>query len=168
MSDSSGADHTDPRNHLELVLVAAVAQNGVIGAGGGLPWHLPEDLAHFKQLTWGHVLVMGRRTFEAIGKPLPGRRTIVVTRTRDWSAAGVQVAESLDDAIDKAGSGPVMIVGGGEIYAQAMPRATRLEISHVPGEVSGDTFFPPIDPDQWRQVSREPRKGFEAATYVRK
>lgn len=161
---SSGGPGSGP----EIVLVAAVAENGVIGAGGGMPWHLPGDLAHFKEITWGHVLVMGRRTFEAIGRPLPGRRTVVVTRTPGWSAPGVEVAGSLDEAITLAGDGPVMVVGGGEIYAQAMPRADRLEISHVLREVSGDTVFPPIDPGRWRQVSRTPKEGFEAATYLRR
>lgn len=119
----------------EIVLVAAVAANEVIGADGAMPWHLPEDLAHFKEVTMGHPMVMGRKTFEAIGRPLPGRRTIVVTRDRQWAHSGVQTAGDLDTALAlafegvRAGpdpTGPVMVVGGGQIYEQAMPQATRL------------------------------------------
>ena len=154
-----------------ITLVAAVARNGVIGADGGMPWHLPADLRHFKAVTMGHPMVMGRRTFDSIGRALPGRRTIVVTRDRGWSAPGVDVAHSLEDALAAAADGdpaqPVMVVGGGEIYRQAMPLADRLEITHVDTDASGDTTFPDIDPAGWREESREPGDGYAFVSYVR-
>ena len=132
------------------MLIAAVARNGTIGADGGLPWHLPADLQRFKALTMGHPMVMGRRTFDSIGRALPGRRTIVVTRDPDWSAPGVEVAHSVDEAIDLALTAATassradrcMVVGGGEIYRQTIDRADRLELTHVDADVVGDTRFP--------------------------
>jgi len=160
-----------------ITLVAAVARNGVIGADGGMPWQLPADLRHFKAVTMGHTMVMGRRTFDSIGRALPGRRTIVVTRDRAWTAPGVDVAHSLEQALesataDDAGAAPhgtrrtVMVVGGGEIYRQAMPLADRLEITHVEAEMDGDTTFPDIDPDRWREESREAGDGFAFVRYA--
>lgn len=160
----------------EIVLVAAVAANEVIGADGAMPWHLPEDLAHFKEVTMGHPMVMGRKTFEAIGRPLPGRRTIVVTRDRQWAHSGVQTAGDLDTALAlafegvRAGpdpTGPVMVVGGGQIYEQAMPQATRLEITHIDAEPPGDTRFPRIDRRIWRETERDDRDGYAFVRYVR-
>ena len=154
-----------------ITLVAAVARNGVIGADGGMPWHLPADLRHFKAVTMGHPMIMGRRTFDSIGRALPGRRTIVVTRDPEWSAPGVDVAHSVEDAVAMAADGDptqsVMVVGGGEIYRQAMPLADRLEITHVDTEAGGDTTFPDIDPARWREQSTEPGDGFVFVSYVR-
>lgn len=153
----------------EVVLVAAVAANGVIGAAGGMPWHLPDDLRRFKAVTMGHPMVMGRKTFEAIGRPLPGRRTIVVTRDAGWARAGVEVSAGLGDAIALARrddpDADVMIVGGGEIYAQAMPLATRLEMTHIDARPPGDTVFPPIDPRRWRPIAIEEQDGYRWVTY---
>lgn len=151
----------------EIVLVAAVARNGVIGADGGLPWHIPADLRHAKRLTMGHPLLMGRTTYESIGRPLPGRTNVVLTRDPDWARDGVVVAGSLVEAIAAFAPGPVMIFGGGGVYADAMPYADRLEITHVDAEPDGDTRFPPIDPAVWTEIAREDHDGFSFVTYVR-
>jgi dihydrofolate reductase len=160
-----------------ITLIAAVARNGTIGADGGLPWHLPADLKRFKALTMGHPMVMGRRTYDSIGRALPGRRTIVVTRDPDWSAPGVTVAHSVDEAVDLAidGSngqtpdgGPVLVVGGGDIYRQTIGRADRLELTHVDADVAGDTRFPDIDAAQWRVTGREDADGYAFVSYVRR
>jgi len=137
-------------------VIAAVADNGVIGhRDGRLPWSLPADLARFKRLTLGHTLIMGRRTFEAIGRPLPGRRTIVVTRDPGWSAAGVETAHGLDAAVAAAGAGEVFIAGGGEIYALALADAGALRLTHVHMAADGEVRFPAIDWSAWRETWRE-------------
>jgi dihydrofolate reductase len=145
-----------------LVLVAAVARNGVIGADQGLPWRLSSDLKRFKALTWGKPLVMGRKTLETLGRALPGRETIVVTRDANFAAAGILVAHDLEAALDLAaqraramGASEIVVVGGGEIYAQTIARAARLFITEVALDAKGETRFPPIDLRQWREVKRE-------------
>jgi len=151
----------------ELVLVAAVGENGVIGAEGDMPWRLSTDLKRFKRLTLGHPVIMGRKTFESIGRPLPGRVNIVVTRDAAWAREGVETVASLDAAIALAGAqarasrcGAVMVIGGGEIYAATLPLADRLEITRVHLAPLGDTHFPRIDPAMWREVAREtPERG---------
>jgi dihydrofolate reductase len=145
---------------MTVTLIAAVARNGVIGADGGIPWHLPEDFAHFKATTLGHTLVMGRATYESIGHPLPGRATIVVTRDPGWYAEGVLVAHSLEEALDMAGDAEVFVAGGATVYERAMPHADVLLISEVDLEPEGDTFFPLIDPAPWLEVGREEHDGF--------
>ncbi len=156
-------------NHPLVVLVAAVARNGVIGADGDMPWHVPADLRRFKRLTMGHPMVMGRRTFESMGA-LPGRRSIVITRDPHWHAAGADVADSLDTAIALAAADgqDVMVVGGGQIYAQAIDRADRLEITHLDLDVPGDTVFPPIDPSVWEVAERVDADGHAFVTYRRR
>lgn len=150
-------------------LIAAVGRNGVIGAGNSMPWHLPEDFAYFKQTTMGHPMVMGRRTFDAIGRVLPGRRSIVITRRVDWSHAEVETAHSLVEALSLAGpADEVYVVGGGEIYAEAMPYAHRLLVTEVDQEPEGDVHFPPIDPATWSETSRVQREGFAWVTYDRR
>jgi dihydrofolate reductase len=145
-----------------LVLVAAVARNGIIGANGGLPWRLSSDLKRFKALTWGKPLVMGRKTFESIGRALPGRETIVVTRDPAFSPPGVLGAHDLEAglslAADRAremGADEIIIGGGGEIYAQTIGRASRLFITEVALDAKGEARFPPIDRREWREISRE-------------
>ncbi len=145
-----------------LILVAAVARNGVIGGCNRLLWRLPSDLKRFKALTMGKPLVMGRRTFQSIGRPLPGRETIVVTRDPGFSAPGVHVAHTLDGALTLAaeravarGAEAIVIAGGGELYAETIGRADRLAITEVTLEPEGDVRFPPIDPGVWREVRRE-------------
>jgi dihydrofolate reductase len=146
---------------LPLVLVAAVALNGVIGAEGGLPWRLSSDLKRFKAVTWGKPLIMGRKTFDSIGRALPGRETIVMTRDPAFAAAGVFVAHETGAALELArerarglGADAIVVAGGAEIYAQTIRRAARLLITEVALEAKGEARFPPIDPSQWREVSR--------------
>jgi len=148
---------------MDIVIHAAVAENGVIGADGGLPWTLTSDLKRFKAGTMGRPIVMGRKTFESIGRALPGRLNIVVTRDRAWKHEGVETAGSLDEALTLATvrgrcmSGPdeIAVIGGGEIYAQAMARADRLCITHVLAKPEGDTRFPAIDETLWKQTTCE-------------
>lgn len=143
-----------------VALIAAVARNGVIGSGNEMPWHLPGDFAHFKQMTLGKPLIMGRKTFESIGRPLPGRTNIVVSRQEGYQPDGVLVFSSLAAALDHAQAiaevdraDEVMIGGGGEIYREALPLADRLYITHVDAAPEGDTTFPPIDPGEWAVVA---------------
>ena len=137
---------------MKITLLAAMAENRVIGLGGALPWKLPEDLRRFKRRTDGHVIIMGRRTYESLNGPLPNRRAIVITHRRDYEAPGAALAHSLDEALDTArawGEQEVFIVGGAAIYAAALPLADRLEITLVHAEVEGDTFFPEFDCAAW-------------------
>jgi dihydrofolate reductase len=154
-----------------VTLVAAVARNGVIGADGGIPWHLPDDQRRFKELTVGHVLVMGRLTYESIGRPLPGRTTVVVTRTAGWSADddGVLVAPGVAEALALAATvdDEVFVVGGSRVYEEALPLADRLELTWVDAEPEGDARFPAVDWDAWREVAREEHEGWAAVTYER-
>ena len=151
-----------------VTLIAAVGRNGVIGAENDMPWHLPEDFAFFKRTTMGHPMVMGRKTFDSIGRVLPGRRTIVVTRQADWSHAEVETAHSLSEALSLAGpADEVFVCGGGQVYAEAMPWAHRLLITEVDQSPEGDVRFPDIDPDLWHEVAREPRDDFSWVTYQR-
>ncbi len=141
-----------------ISLIAAVGRNGAIGTGGGMPWRLSSDLKHFKALTWAKPLIMGRKTFDSVGRPLPGRDVIVVTRDAGWSRADVRVARSLDEALRlAAGAGEVMIGGGGEIYRLALPLARRLYITEVDLAPEADVRFPEIDPADWRETRREVR-----------
>lgn len=138
----------------ELVLIYARAANGVIGREGQLPWRLPADLRHFKALTMGKPMIMGRRTFESFPSPLPGRRHIVLTRDPDWQAEGAQVARSLDEALALAGEGEVAVIGGAQIYALLQDRAARIELTEIHADYEGDTVMPPLGPE-WQEVSRE-------------
>lgn len=133
-------------------LVVARADNGVIGKDNALPWRIPADLKHFKRLTLGKPVVMGRRTFESIGKPLPGRENIVLTRDREWNAEGVTVAATLAEAL--AGRPEVAIIGGAQVYAEAMIFATHVYLTEVHAAPDGDTLMPPFGPD-WRETARE-------------
>jgi dihydrofolate reductase len=148
---------------MHVTIFVAVAQNNVIGREGGLPWRLSSDLKRFKADTMGKPIIMGRKTWAGLGRPLPGRLNIVVTRDKTFRAEGAEIAQSLEDAIAlatvrgrcMAGIDEVCIIGGGEIYRQAMPLADRLHVTHVLAEVDGDTLFPEIEPDAWRVVSQE-------------
>jgi dihydrofolate reductase len=151
-----------------ITLIAAVARNGVIGLDGGMPWHLPEELAHFKATTMGHALIMGRRTFESIGRALPGRRTIVVTRDPSWHHADVECAHSFPDAVSLAGpADEVFVAGGAQIYAEALPYAHRLLIAEVDAEPEGDTWFPVWPRDEWSEETREVHDGWSRVVYER-
>jgi len=144
-----------------VTLVVAIAEDGVIGREGGLPWRLSTDMKRFKALTTGHPIVMGRKTWESFPKPgpLPGRTNIVVTRDRSWQAEGAQVAHSLEAALEIAAAAPggedICVIGGGEVYGQAIGRADRLAVTHVEARVDGDTRFPAIDPAVWHAVAEE-------------
>ena len=159
-----------------VALVAAVARNGVIGRRGSLPWHLPEDMAHFREVTIGHPVVMGRITWESLPerfRPLPGRRNIVVTRQAEWQADGAARAGSVAAALELgAGSARVSVIGGAELYEQALPLADELLLTELDVDVEGDRFFPAFDRDAFREVSREQHVSasgvpFAFVTYVR-
>ena len=139
----------------EIILVLARADNGVIGRDGALPWHLPADLKHFKALTSGKPMIMGRRTFESLPGLLPGRRHIVLTRDKAWRAEGAEVAHDVDNALARAGGGPVAVIGGAEIFALFLDRADRIELTEVHADVAGDAVVPPIDVEEWRETKRE-------------
>src|SRR4051812_1659914 len=136
------------------IIVATDAQRG-IGVNNTLPWRLPEDLAHFKRLTSGHPIIMGRKTFDSIGRPLPNRRNIVITRNPDWRHDGVESAGSLAAAIALAGDTPLYIIGRAQIFADALPLAARLIATEIGKTFDCDPFFPPLDPQQWQEVARE-------------
>ena len=139
-----------------ISVIVAVAKNGVIGCRGGMPWHISEDLRYFKRVTTGHPVVMGRRTFESLGRPLPGRTNVVVTRNPSWSAEGVRVADSIDRAVAMfPPDEEVFVIGGGEIYRQAMPLADKLYLTRIDAAFEGDTFLPARDEADWRLVSSE-------------
>jgi dihydrofolate reductase len=148
-------------------LVAALARNRVIGIGNRLPWRLPEDLARFKRLTMGAPVIMGRKTRESIGRPLPGRRNIVVTRARDTSWEGCVVARSLDAALAAANDAAVaFVIGGAELYAQALPRADRLYLTLIDADYAGDAWFPEFDAAAWREVARAPGVSADGVGYA--
>ena len=131
-----------------------MAKNRVIGANGAIPWHLPEELKRFKALTMGHHLIMGRKTWESIGRLLPGRETVIVTRQPGYSVQGATVAHSLDEAVAACGDdGEIFVIGGAELYAHALPRAGRLYLTTVDAEAAGDTFMPEFDASAWREAS---------------
>ncbi|WP_303311986.1 dihydrofolate reductase [Hymenobacter sp. BT730] len=140
-----------------IALIVAVAENNVIGRNNQLLWHLPDDLKHFKQLTLGHPIIMGRRTYESIGRPLPGRTNIVVTRQQDWQAPGVTTAFSVPEALEAAGKldEEVMVIGGGEIYQQALPAVDVIYLTEVHHHFEGDAYFPELDRAVWQEETRE-------------
>lgn len=158
-----------------MILVAAIARNGVIGANGDLAWRNREDLQRLKAMTMGHTLVMGRRNYDSIGRALPGRRTVVVTRQRDWAADDVTVVHDLSthfdrvlaDIVTSTGDSTVFIFGGAEIYEALLPRADILELTEIDVNIAGDVYFPPVMWSQWRTASRTQRDGFSWVRYER-
>jgi dihydrofolate reductase len=167
---------------MKIVLVAAVGANNVIGRGGQLPWHLKSDLKHFRDVTIGKPVVMGRKTYGSIGKPLKGRTNIVLTRDLGLVVPGGVLATSLDAALSYAredaeqrGVDEIMVIGGSDVFEDTMPLAQRLEITHVHASPEGDAFFPSIDPEVWREIVRKEYPagpdddfGFAVATYLRR
>jgi dihydrofolate reductase len=141
---------------MRVNLIVARARNGVIGANGTIPWRVPGEMAYFKQVTLGHPIVMGRKTWESLPRrPLPGRRNLVVTRNASYAADGAEVVASLDEALARcAGVDEVFVIGGAELFAQALPQAGRAFVTEIDIDVVGDTHFPALDPAQWRAVSR--------------
>ena len=153
---------------MKISLVVAASQNNVIGRDNQLPWHLPEDLEYFKSVTMDKPILMGRRTFDSIGRPLPGRRNIVITRDLEWDAEGVEVVHSVDDALaagSLANSDEIMIIGGAQIYRECLPIADRLYLTRVEAEIDGDAFFPDIDVKQWRKLSEKIPKKIDKYRY---
>ena len=141
---------------MRICIVVAVSTNNVIGVSGGLPWRLPEDLKRFKEITIGNPIVMGRATWDSIGRALPGRQNIVITRQPDFVAPGCDVAGNFDEALQlAAGATDVMVIGGGQIYAEVLPKTDRIYLTQVHATVAGDTFFPELDASDWREVGRE-------------
>lgn len=171
MSQSAGSISAGgPR----IYLVAAVASNGIIGSNGKLPWHLPEDLKHFKKLTLGHPVIMGRKTWESLGKALPGRENIVVTSRSGYPAEGAAVANSLEAALALCAGEPVaFVIGGYRLFADSLPLATGLVLTEIHRAYEGDTAFPAFDRSQWREAQREPHTAadgmrFDFVLYERK
>lgn len=159
-----------------LSLIVARARNGAIGLEGKMPWHLPQDLAHFKRTTLGHPIIMGRKTWESIGRPLPGRHNLVVTRNAAYPATGAEVVTSLEQALARvAALDEVFVIGGGELYALAMPLAQRLVVTEIDAEFAGDAFFPTPAAGEWQETARENHPpsaeqplGYAFVTYERK
>jgi len=155
----------------EIVGIAAVAANGVIGAGNDIPWRIPADWQRFKTLTMGHVLIMGRKTYNSIGRPLPGRTTFVITRDRMWRGDGVRAVPSLDEALHQAlllDPQTIFVAGGGEIYRAAWDRLTGLEITEVDQCPDGEVTFPEIGQNEWIETGREPHDGYSFVSYRRR
>jgi dihydrofolate reductase len=147
---------------MKIALIVAVSQNNVIGRDNQLPWHLPEDLKYFKSVTMGKPILMGRKTFDSIGRPLPGRTNIVITRDPEWTAQGVEIASDIEVALamgkkacQAVAVDEIMVIGGAQIYQKLLPYADRLYLTRVEAKVQGDAVFPEIDPAQWQQIAEE-------------
>jgi dihydrofolate reductase len=150
-----------------ITLIVAVADNGVIGRANALPWQLPEDLKRFKRITMGKPIVMGRKTFESIGKPLPGRQNIVVTRDANYQRDGVTVVHGVENALLAAGAAEeIMIIGGSDLFRLFLPRATRAHVTRVHGDVAGDVFWSALSDEEWRVVGREDFAADERHAYA--
>jgi dihydrofolate reductase len=158
----------------DLTMIVAIDAQRGIGIDNTLPWHLPEDLAHFKRLTSGHPIIMGRKTFDSIGRPLPNRRNIVITRNGAWRHDGVEAVTSLDAAIALAGDAPAFIIGGAQIFSESMDLADRMVVTEIAHTFNCDTFFPALDSNVWHETAREPHhsdaNGYDYAfvTYQRR
>lgn len=143
-------------------LIVAMANNNVIGSKNDLPWYLPADLKHFKELTSGHAVIMGRNTLESIlnrlGKPLPNRQNIVVSRNESYQVEGIEVVGSIEAALEAASDEEVFIIGGAQVYQQALPLVERIYVTQVNAKIDGDAFFPNLNPEQWREVANEPHQ----------
>ncbi len=152
---------------MKISVIAAMPENRVIGRDGALPWHLPADLARFKSITTGHTVIMGRKTFESVGQPLPNRRTIVITRNNDYQCAGIFIAHGLDEALDLAAhEDEVFILGGQAVYRIALPRADCLYLTIIHATIEGDTYFPTFDFDDWKLVEDERHEADDRHTYA--
>ena len=150
-----------------ISIIVALAENRVIGVNNTLPWRLPNDLKHFRRLTTGHAIILGRKNYESIGKPLPERTNIVITRNHDFHADGCLIAHSLDEALVLAGNDPeIFVIGGAEIYRAALARTDRLYLTRVHAVIAGDTYFPEFDETEWREISRERHEPDERHAYA--
>ncbi len=152
---------------MEIVIIAAIAENGVIGREGKLPWHIPEDLKRFKSLTMNQPSVMGRKTFESLGKPLVDRKNIVITSRKGYNPGGVIVAHSFEDALKECRDDIAFVIGGRTVFEEALPVADRLELTLIHRVVEGDVYFPPIG-SEWKEAARDDREGFSFVTYVKR
>lgn len=149
-----------------ITLIAAVARNGVIGRAGAIPWRIPGDLPRFKRITMGHPVIMGRRTWESLGRPLPGRRNIVISRTPGFAPEGAEVYESLGAALAACKDAPeVFVIGGNEAYREALEVADRLLLTEIDADVEGDAYFPPFDRSAWRETAREAHAAGDGCPY---
>ena len=154
---------------MNLTIIAAISENNAIGYQGKIPWHIPEDLKRFKQLTTGNTIMMGRKTYESIGKPLPNRTNIVITKNKNFRATGIIIAHTLEEAIEQSKNFQhTYIISGQQIYEQTMPLANKLEITHVHKTVQADTFFPQIDYTKWKETNKIEKKEYSFATYEKK
>jgi len=158
---------------MSISLIAAVSKNGVIGKANDLPWDIPEDRKHFRDMTMNKVVLMGRKTFDSIlarlGKPLPGRKNVVVTRGRDLKGSeSLEVFHTIEEALEKYRNDDVFVIGGGQIYEQTIGVADTLYITHVNQEVKGDAFFPKIQPGKWEKIEEQMRDGYSFATYKKR
>ncbi|MDO8584898.1 MAG: dihydrofolate reductase [bacterium] len=149
-----------------LSFIVALDNRRGIGLKNGLPWTLPADLRHFKEVTMGHPIIMGRKTHESIGRALPGRKNIIITRQKDFVAPGCEVVQSFDEALVRAGEGEVFVIGGGEIFAAVLPRAQKLYVTEVNHAFQADVYFPEFNKNEWREVSREPHAADEKNPYA--
>ena len=156
---------TTPKK-MRISLIVAMAKNRVIGNNNQMPWHLPADFAYFKKVTLGHPVIMGRKTFESIGRPLPGRRNIVVSRNPAFRAEGIEVVPSLDAAISACQSADVFVIGGATLYAEALPFVDRIFLTEVDAMPEGETLFPLLEKNQWREVARERRDADEKNVFA--
>jgi dihydrofolate reductase len=153
---------------MTISLIVAAAKNNAIGKDGKLPWHLPNDMKHFKNITWGMPIVMGRKTFESLGKPLRGRKNIVITRQPGWKADGVITVKNIEDAmfvVKEADAKEVMVIGGGEIYKTLFEKARRIYLTRVEAEPEADTFFPSLKPEEWHLMSQQNYEADEKNAY---
>ena len=148
-----------------LNLIVAVARDNVIGRDGKMPWHLPAELAYFKRITMGAPVIMGRKTFDSIGRPLPGRRNIVITRNANWQHQGVETTSSLEAAITMTAGADAFVIGGATLYNEALALADRIYLTEIHADLPGDTFFPQLSESVWREVSRERRLADEKNAY---
>jgi dihydrofolate reductase len=142
---------------VSISLIVAATKNHVIGKDGAMPWHLPADLQYFKKITMGKPIIMGRKTFDSIGRPLPGRRNIVVTQNRAWSHQGVEVVHDIADALTLVQKDEAFVIGGATLYAAALPVASRVYLTAIDATIDGDTFFPALDQQTWREIAHEHR-----------
>ena len=142
-----------------LSLIAAMDRNRAIGKDNAMPWHLPADLKHFRAVTWGKPIIMGRKTYDSLGRPLPGRTNIVLTRDPAFRPDGVEVAHSVREALQAAADAPeAVVIGGASVYARLLPEVERMYLTYIDAEFRGDTYFPPFNGEQWQELEREPHK----------
>jgi len=150
---------------MSINIIAAIGPNNIIGNKGKLPWHIPDDLKRFKKLTLDHPVIMGRKTYESIGRPLPNRENIVITSQKNYSAPGCSTFSSLKEALNKYAESDIFIIGGAKIYKQAMPFADHLYITEIKIPAEGDVYFPEYDKNEWREMEREKHEQFNFVTY---